>query len=66
MSYRAWRTADELRFIDSIGRHCGPHEQETAELLRGYVEGCRKRVAWDHIDRATVIARAKALLREMV
>ena len=57
------QTKDEIKFIRSIGTNSQATKNKSrAELLRGYLEGCRKRACWDGIDRDTAIATAEAEL----
>lgn len=58
-------TEDELRFLNSLGSNSlkGQEGQVTPkQLLRGYLEGCRKRTDWDKIDRHVAVQKAHEAL----
>ena len=50
---RAWYTPDEIRFIEHLPR----------ETLRKYLLAARQRVTWDGLDKARILAHARAILR---
>lgn len=66
----AWTTRNEMEFIKKIG--IGIHSQSArvlsktqAELLQGYINGAKKRINWDGIDKDTVIGFAEEKLRNI-
>lgn len=59
------QTGAEVRFLRDLGRHSGEiasGRATRADVLRGYIAGCRHRVRWDGIDAPTVTALAWQLL----
>lgn len=59
------QTGAEVRFLRSLGGHSNAvwsGRATRADLLRGYLDGCRIRVQWDGIDAPTVTALAWQLL----
>ena len=58
-----WQTADELKFISSLGGHRDrPVYVYRAKLLNGYVHGLRHRQDWGLLDRLEVLHHALAEL----
>jgi hypothetical protein len=63
-SDQAWTTGDELRFLAGIGRWSEPGKKSGArELLRGYLQGVKRRADWAGIDTGTVIREARKAYR---
>jgi len=60
---RGWTTKSELEWLDKIGK-ANPNTQgmEKETLLRGYLEGARKRTAWGEVDKIAAVAHAHKLL----
>lgn len=60
-------TTHEIAFLRKIGTY-NEHARRIprAELLRGYLAGCKKRTRWGTIDSAKVIAFAEAELAREV
>lgn len=44
----AWTTADEIKFIDSLGYHT-QNQFGRAALLKSYGDAIAKRADWDHM-----------------
>ena len=54
-------TLDEERFIRNLGKHSTlkvPREK----LLKGYLEGCRKREIWGELDKPSILDRVRVEL----
>lgn len=60
------QTEHEIDFINNLGTH-SPHAAEfnltRIELLRGYINGAKRRVDWGDIDRETILVYALKLLK---
>jgi len=57
-----WRTADEVRFVEGLGRH-GSNGLSRRELLLKYLAAAKKRKAWERVNSERVIQHARELLR---
>lgn len=47
-------TLDEERFIRNLGKH-SPLKLPRETLLKGYLEGCRKRNRWGELDKSAIL-----------
>jgi hypothetical protein len=54
-------TANEIYFLSKIGSYADTNKPR-ADILKGYLAGCAKRVNWDAMDKARVMAYASSLL----
>jgi hypothetical protein len=56
MNQTTWNTADELLWLDSIGKnHVHTRAMTERELLARYLEGARLRTRWGAINKAQVV-----------
>lgn len=61
-----WTTAEELGFIERLGRWSEKGSKSTrAEALSGYLKGASLRQNWGGVDWCRCIARAETLLSEV-
>jgi hypothetical protein len=59
MNSQQWSTADELLWLDSIGKnHVHTRAMTEREMLARYLEGARLRTRWGAINKAQVIRHA--------
>jgi hypothetical protein len=59
MNSKDWRTADEILWLDSIGKnHAHTREMDPATLMANYLVSTRTRKDWDLIDRAAAVRHA--------
>jgi hypothetical protein len=66
MNHQDWRTADEILWLDSIGKnHVHTRAMDAAELLARYLEASLIRKDWDLIDRAQVVRHAAQRLARL-
>jgi len=59
--YGGWSTWAELEFLKSIGKH-STLKVPKRDLLKGYLEGAKKRVEWGAISEPIVVQRVKEML----
>ena len=60
-SHYSYSTASEIRFINQLGNHHATRKTK-AQLLRGYLSGCAKRVKWAGIDKYKVMSHAADMM----
>jgi len=56
-----WRTADEVCFLENLGRH-GSNGLSRRELLLKYLTAAKKRKLWERVNSERVIQHARELL----
>lgn len=72
----SWTTGSEISWLDSIGDAYEESKNkgmdvasrvilDRKELLRGYLEGAKRRSRWDKMDRIACIGHAKNLLTKL-
>lgn len=62
------QTEHEIDFIDKLGthsNHAADFNLSRVELLRGYIDGAKRRVDWGDIDRETILVYALKLLKSL-
>jgi nicotinic acid mononucleotide adenylyltransferase len=59
MNQTTWTTADEILWLDSIGKnHVHTREMAPAALLARYLEGAARRRNWANLDRQKILRYA--------
>ena len=62
----SWRTSDELRWIDHIGRfNTAPPGLSERQMLANALEAAQRRQRWGDVDRKVVLTRLSARLRAL-
>jgi hypothetical protein len=56
-----WGTKSEIEFLRRLGTYNGK-SVDREKLLKGYLEGCRKRERWGYIEKEVVISEAQRML----
>lgn len=53
---------EEIKFIDELGSH-SLNELSRIDLIRGYIDACKKRVNWCDMDRFKIMTHAYEALK---